>query len=301
MVRRFFPARSAAQVPVVLWFGQADRPWSQQALEALWPWAQVHRLPPQFTAEALPETQWPPVADLLVLEEHRPGQLDSACIERLVRRYPLAGLVVLEGPWSAASYAPAWRTDPHLPRVPWHDWPWLLRGLQQWGRTFPASWLVPLVGTGEGFSHYGPCQEPSRNTGDEPPEDRASLANWHYWLLVADAGLRHLLAEVLAGSPGTLRQWPLPPKPEELRILARGEPAPQVVLWQLGNWFPGHPWRELELLDRLAGPERIVALGVQDHAELLAAARPLRAQVTWVPLPFPEDAFPAFCQVEAAC
>ena len=280
--------------PVVLWFGRADRAWSRHALRAVLPWAQVRLLSELGTAVSLPPGPWPAVVDLVVLEEHRPGQIGSACVQQLVRRYPLAGFVILQGPWSAASYSPAWQTDPEVFQVPWHDWPWWLRSLQRGKSPTEApdqDRLVPLVKGGRSFT--APHAMPAQDFGTRRTSGARGAAGRPCWLLVADAELGRVLAEVLTDRVGTIRRWPPPPEPEQILRLAPGEPSPQTLVWQIGTWLPRHPWRELELLDRMLSPERIIALGVQERPALLATRRPVQAQIVFLPLPLPPGAFQA--------
>jgi len=278
-----------AESPVVLWFGRADRPWSQAALRRLLPLAQVRLVPKPPRASAglagLPE-----VADLLVLEEHRPGQFDEGTLQVLLRRYPLAGLVVLQGPWSAASYG---RSEPGVPgvlAVPWHSWPWFVR---QWQRPQPASPgegflgpLVPLLGT---------CQPQVVPMGSASlPGSCLSSAggrSWcmgDCWVLTGDAELGRFVAEELQALGVPVRRFP-PGSPRQIQDFSGGG-TPGIVFWEPGSWFPRHPQREIEQVARLLHPRRIVVLGGPAWPQLPGRLGAFPAEVVLLPLPVPAGA-----------
>ncbi len=267
---------------IALWFGRADRPWSQGALRALLTVAQVT----QVSGPDLAHSRWkrlPAAADLLVVEEHRPGEISSQRLQHLLRRYPLAGLVVLQGPWSGASHAPQWLRPFPVLEVPWHSWFWFLDQLQ---RADPAAEgeqvpLVPIAGA---------CRRGQAPQSPFPPLEvvvRPEPSDQECWLLISDAELGRFLAEELTAQGEKVRRLAVPAVPAAPIAGASGVPG--TLYWQLGAWFPDRPQRELDLLARLFRPRRIVALGVHAWPELDNQAVCLfPAEVVFLPLPLPE-------------
>ncbi len=270
-----------------LWFGHADRPWSQAALRKLLALVPVRIVPPgkQALCHHVP---LPEAVDWLIWEECYPGQIADEQLQELIRRYPLAGVVILQGPWSAAKYlAGKSRLFPAI-EVAWHSWPcflhrlaghkWVCSDEQAFGQ---LSANAKPCGKSRSHAHLGERTRPGKSGMQQATDSQQE------WVLVRDVELRRLLVEELVGQATPVRWLPVPADPEELCTLGSSG-VPRTVYWELGAWFPDAPQRELQRVAHLVRPQRLVGLGVHGWPDLAGAPPELPAtEIVLLPLPVP--------------
>ena len=152
-------------------------------------------------------------ADVMILAQLRPGELNDAEVNELRRRAPLAAMVALCGAWCEGE-ARSGRPLPGISHVAWHQFPsrWV-RHREAWQQGRPTEWTLPATWREEDrLLHSHPLDESKvrheaaativlPNTGIREDEWLLALARAQRWRVVSSS------QELGAAEPPTIGIW----------------------------------------------------------------------------------------------